>query len=239
MGEVFNPDMINCISQFFRDVHPKLVPGDDIYPELFDTDLFFPLQRKTELAEMMREARKIKPRIVMEIGCDKGASIYHWVMCLQPTVNLIIGCEVKGTPYRNLFEDRFRHIDFLWRDRSSYDPATVDSVSLSLGSEKIDILFIDGDKTTTEKDFNSYLPLMSSNGIVLIHDVCEDGGPSRSFRRIGQRYRTKVIYDTSDYDNLEPLREGENPKNSYDGWLRHWKGKGCGVGVVYLNGDSK
>jgi hypothetical protein len=238
MSETFHSEMLNCISQFFREVHPKLTPSQDIYPEIFDTDLFFPLQRKTELAEMMREARKVRPRVVMEIGCDKGGGLYHWCMCLQPTISLVIGCEVKGTPYRNIFEEKFRTIDFLWRDRSSYASATVDSVYLALGSEKIDVLFIDGDKTATEKDFTAYLPLMSKRGIVFIHDVCEDGGPQRAFQRIRRQYRSKVIHDTSDYNNLKPLKDGEKPKNSYDGWLRHWQGKGAGVGVVYL-GDQQ
>lgn len=234
MSETFPSDMLDCISKFFREVHPKLTPGQDIYPEVFDTDLFFPLQRKTELAEMMREARKVRPRVAMEIGCDKGASLYHFCMCLQPTIELVIGCEFKGTPYRNIFEDRFRTIDFLWRDRSSYHPDTVSSLELALGGEKIDVLFIDGDKGAYDKDFAAYLPMMSKSGVVFLHDVCEDGGPRRTFDKLSNQYKTKIIHDISDFENLHPLKDGEQPKNSYEGWLRHWYGRGCGVGVVYM-----
>jgi cephalosporin hydroxylase len=55
------------------------MPGLDLYTEIFDHPWLFPLQRKAEMAAMMKLARSIEPKTVMEIGSDKGGSFYHWV----------------------------------------------------------------------------------------------------------------------------------------------------------------
>ena len=56
MDAPFPAGMMPCIEQFFREVHPNLKPGQDMYPEVFDTTHFFPLQRQRELARMMQIA---------------------------------------------------------------------------------------------------------------------------------------------------------------------------------------
>jgi uncharacterized protein YlaN (UPF0358 family) len=63
MDAPFPDGMLECIDKFFKDDHLRL-PGEDIYNEVFDTDLFFPLQRKQELIQMIRIARRYSPRVV-------------------------------------------------------------------------------------------------------------------------------------------------------------------------------
>lgn len=212
-------------------------PGLDYYPEVFSTNFFFPLQRQQELARMMRVARTISPQLVMEIGTDKGGGLYHWIKCL-PTVKSVIACEIRGTPYNNVFCDTYPTLNFLFIPWSSQDKGLIPIIERFLPlrkGKKIDVLFIDGDKTKFVEDFDTYLPLMNPNGIVLMHDIT-DGEPGAAFRTIAARgYLTEEIIDR--YDTRKALKRadlGYPASCPHEAWLRHWAGRSCGVGVIYL-----
>jgi hypothetical protein len=222
-----------------------LVPADRSFlgvtsDHLFKTDLF-PLQRKRELALMLQLAKRINPKTVMEIGADKGGTLYHWCEYLEPKT--VIACEIRGTPYWNTFEDRFPDIDFLWLSCSSFgDCSPGKSTSeyvrqwLEDGDKsKIDVLFIDGDKSFFLADFNAYKNLMAPTGIVFMHDIT-DAIPGSAYRAIQRGevgdYRTLDLINTS--ESVEMRLFGREPKCGHDGWLRHWAGRSCGIGCVLM-----
>lgn len=234
MDAPFPEHMMPAWEKFFHEVHPNLTPGQDSYPEVFASNGLFPLQRRKELEAMMQLARGSNPRTVMEIGSDKGGGLYHWCMSL-PSVENVVACEIRGTPYRYLFSEAF-DIDFCWPNGGSLD--VIDGVEHWLNKDglRIDVLFIDGDKNGMLRDFDAYLPIMRRpGGLVFIHDY-RDPGPDRTWLRLRQRgYRTAVILDES--EGLEAavrVRRGNEPMNEHDAWLAHWEGRSCGVGVVYL-----
>ena len=234
MDADFPDEMTESIERFFREVHPKLIPGQDVYPEVFETALFFPLQRQRELARMMQIARSISPKTVMEIGADKGGGLYHWCNSL-PTVKNVIACEIRGTPYGGIFEDGFPITSFLWIEGPSRDASLLGLVKTYLKTETIDCLFIDGCKLTMLEDFDAYLPTMSKGGIVFIHDV-QDDYPAQTFNALRNRgYRTELILDKSEASEaVAREKAGEVTKSPWDGWLKYWIGRSCGVGVVYV-----
>lgn len=233
MDADFPAGMVEGIAEFFRSESGR-VPGADVYEDVFRDPHFFPLQRKGELGQMMQVVREIRPTTIMEIGADKGGGLYHWCKG-QTTARRVIACEVRGTPYRSMFEENF-DLDFLWLGSSSYDEAVVAKVAGWLGSDRIDVLFIDGDKSAFETDFDSYLPLMSANGIVLMHDV-SDPPMSDVFQKLSGKYRTQWIKDTEEVNkSLERESQGIPPDSPHEGWLRHWRGRSCTVGVIYLGG---
>lgn len=228
----FPPEMLNCIEEFFL-TDKSRTPGMDVYQDVFDTRLFFPLQRQCETAEMIRIARSISPKVVMEIGADKGGSLYHWIKCL-PTVNRVIASEVRGTPYASLFEKEFPTVQFHWT-LSSYRPQNVSAIKDWLGNDTIDVLFIDGNKTTFELDFYTYLPSMSQGGIVFMHDITDRCPKEAYINVINRGYAHRTIVDQTDtHLALERESLGLPPSSPHEEWLRHWKGKSCGVGVIYL-----
>lgn len=234
MDSPFPVDMVSDITRFFKEVHPTLEPGRNLYDVVFSHPNFFPLQRKAEMVEMIRMARQIGPKTVMEIGSDKAGSLYHWCQCL-PTVKTVIGCEVRGTPYAAQFEENFPDIHFGWT-QDSMSRLGLEQVRETLIEEPfpqcIDVLFIDGDKSHFLTDFDNYLPMMNPKGIVFMHDI-KDSPPRQAFEAVKKRgYETKEIIDISDYHVLRAL--GREPKDAYEGWLNHWKGNSCGVGVIYL-----
>ena len=53
--------LVPAWEQFFQEPHE---PGADLYDEIFDSPILFPLQRKREMAAMMRAAGS--PQVVMQ-----------------------------------------------------------------------------------------------------------------------------------------------------------------------------
>jgi len=235
MDKDFPDGMLESIEEFLDKVHPHLEPGRNVYQEVFNTPMFFPLQRQAELAWMMRKARERTPRVVMEIGADKGGGLYHWCQSLAPTVERVVACEIRGTPYATAFERAFPHLDFFWMPCPSRDMVEFGRLRRWLESDSLDCLFIDGDKGTFWEDLVLYRSLMvKDRGLVFMHDI-QDSAPRAAFDRAGSRYRTELYIDKTDwYDTQERQSLGLLPRGSHDGWLRHWAGLSCGVGVVYL-----
>lgn len=159
-------------------------PGMDLYPEVFEHPLLFPLQRMGEAAAMIQIAREYSPKVVMDVGSDKGGGLYHWIKCL-PSVQRVIACEVRGTPYNVALQRAFPSIDFLWLPFSSYKASTVDEVKWFLDDPPatIDVLFLDGDKARFDQDFWLYARFMTPRSVVFFHDVA-DPSPRQAFESV-------------------------------------------------------
>lgn len=240
MDAPFPEGMMEQIEKFLS-TDTQRIEGANIYHEVFSNPLMFPLQRQAELERMIQTARSVNPTTVMEIGSDKAGGLYHWCKCL-PTVKNVIACEIRGTPYDRVFDAAFPNTNFLWMPGSSYNPRNVRQIELFLQMirSKIDILFIDGDKTQLENDFYAYLPLMSNHGVVFVHDIT-DKYPGDAYKRIchGSSRIHHEILDTSDTQRAnERADAGEESANPHEDWLRHWDGRSCGVGCIFMP-DSK
>jgi len=208
----------------------RFLVTDSHYLDVFTTARFFPLQRKNELKAMLSIASLVKPKVVYEIGADKGGSLYCWCK-FSPSVERVIACEVRGTPYKKLFERAFPKIDFLWIEESSFREETVDLVSGWLGDDSIDCLFIDGDKSNFLTDFEQYIPMVSPFGIVFMHDI-QDEHPGRDYQSVVRKgYKTVRLIDTT--ESVELVLSDKEPKDSYESWLLTWYGRSAGVGVIF------
>jgi len=210
--------------------------GLDVYDKVFDHGLLFPLQRRKETAKMIRLARTIQPKIVVEIGADKGGSVYHWIKGL-PSVKEAWAIEIRGVPYVPLFQENFLGLHVHGIAESSYDPLVFKEFKGQVGGP-IDCLMLDGDKGAFLDDFDLYKPLMRKGGIIFMHDIypCGPNDPTvaawKEVKKMG--FKTQEIIDFSEVDEeLEREKRGEKPKNSHAGWVRHWKKSSCGVGVVF------
>lgn len=230
----FPAGMLAEIERFLAADSPRS-PGQDLYHDLFETRLFFPLQRPAEMRRMVQIARAIRPQVVFEIGADKGASLYTWCKALSPLACL--ACEIRGLPYWQAFHKAFPGIEFCWLEGSSYDPETVDRVRRWLGRQRIDVLFLDGDKAYYDRDWEAYLPLMAPTGVAFFHDINEPGNPRDAFQRARFGRRWEEIIDTSDAQAvLARQAAGITPRTPHESWLAYWAGRSCGVGVVWVTG---
>lgn len=198
---------------------------------VFSHPVLFPLQRRRELEWMLLLSSKKSPRVVMEIGADKGGGIFHW--CSLPTVQQVIACEIRGVPYVDAFGDYFSATDIVGISESSYSVATVNRVQRMLLSP-IDVLFIDGDKGQFDTDFLCYLPLMAKDGIVFFHDI-QDEAPRAGFNKVKGDYFAEEFIDKSESAEAVTKEKANIPSNNaHENWLRYWKGRSCGVGVIHL-----
>lgn len=198
--------------------------------DLIYSSACFPFQRKRELSVMMELAQRIKPKIVMEIGLGNGGGLFHWCKS-QPTLEKVIGSEVREIPYKREFENHFTQYNFLWvgASRNSFS-----KVKNWLGGQTIDCLFIDGDKKNLDKDFNLYLPLVSPKGIVFCHDVF--GTTINPFRKITENSNRQYVKFADTSESLEAIQREmlKIPSQSaYENWLRKWRGRSGGFGVIY------
>jgi hypothetical protein len=201
---------------------------------IWDTAMF-PLQRRNELEAMaMLAARATQGRhgVVMEIGADKGGTLLHWLVLTG--AKTIIANEVRGCPYSDLFAAKFIDREFLWHEQSSYTPEGVAAVARFLNGRTIDFLFIDGNKAEFRRDFDCYRHFMRPGGIVCMHDI-QDDAPGRAFRSLQSDYITGVIVDTTQSAAaMVRERSGIPAATPHEEWLRFWKGRSCGVGVIYI-----
>lgn len=214
--------------------------SDHICDEVFTTSLF-PLQRQAEMRQMRRLICERIPltRSIIDVGSDKGGGVYHWCEWF-PSLEKMIVIEPRGTPYAPLFEKAFPSVRFLWITASSHSAATQRTVKEFLGDDKLDIAFIDGDKTATRRDFDTYAPMMRQGGCVLIHDINLRGHPQDTFRELSATHEHHAIIDLSelppDYKSIAPTTAPRFP--AYDQWLKHWGDTSAGVGVLYITGEN-
>lgn len=196
---------------------------------LFDHPTLFPLQRIDELFYLVDHVFD-EMDVVMEIGSDKGGLVY--AMCREVRPNKMIACEVRGTPYGHVMERMFPDIKFLWLPYSSYDSTTLDKVREFLGEDKIDGLFIDGDKSQFKLDFDTYRPLMNPLGTVVMHDiVCE---PMKTvFEQCSKDLSSEAYVDVSQWHRY--VSEGKKCVTRHDYWLETWKTNSCGLGIIHLD----
>lgn len=242
----YPPNLVEEVEQFLT--QDRCEPGRDIYDDIFRNQVFFPLQRKRELQQMIEMARSVCPRTIMEIGACSGASLYHWCKCF-PDVRRVIACEVRGCPYAHLFERAFPDISFLWLEESSYDPRTVAQVNEWLGVFRIDVLFIDGEKVRFLEDFQAYLPYMSSRGVVFMHDQQDNPPCEQAFAKASLGYRSQRVVDLADwsallYRSTVPAkgivtRESLGQLTPYEEWLWYWRGRSCGFGAIWMDRERR
>lgn len=216
--------------------HHSWPAGQDSYSQIFESKLFFPLQRRRELEAMMRRCRRIAPKTVMVIGSDKGSDLFHFVKCL-PSVRKAIACEIRGTPYADAFKRYFPEVQFLFLPMGSRVPRALAKTESFLASDKIDCLFIDGDKCTFTEDFKAYRPFIAPGGLALMHDICcppDTASCADAFAEAAKTHRTEKIVDVSEYDeDRQAAKRGEPVNSSYGHWVRYWSDyPTCGVGVI-------
>lgn len=197
---------------------------------VFDDGWLFPLQRRAELERMVGTAIENGAKTVLEVGTDKGGGFYSWMYRLQPKKAIAI--EIRGVPFAEPMQRAFPKTKLLALEESSYAPGTVAKVAEFLGKDRLDVVFLDGDKANYHRDFEAYLPLVRPGGLIFLHDIVDDIEPRRFFWSLRSRFRLGVIIDGRE-GALAGLETGP-PTSAWNQWLRIWGANSCGVGVVHV-----
>ncbi len=131
--------------------------------------------------------RFMKPRVIAELGVHWGTSFFAFAQAVKDggLSTRLVGVDTwRGDnhtgPYgnevlesvRGIGRRRFPSVEFMLL------PMTFDEALPQVADESIDLLHVDGfhEYAAVEHDFESWLPKLAPDGIVLLHDVAESTG---------------------------------------------------------------
>lgn len=140
-----------------------------------------PSQVREEISELLNLVAALHPKSILEIGTAGGGTLYLFSRIAKANARIVTVDLPKGQfkpdlvalkiPLYRSFALGNQKICVIKGD--SHDQRTQKEVGESLGDERIDFLFIDGDHSYTgvRKDFDTYSTLVRNGGLVAFHDI--------------------------------------------------------------------
>jgi predicted O-methyltransferase YrrM len=185
---------------------PHGAPPETVVDFVLNTSekLIAPTQDRSEILQLTTLINQRKPRVIVEIGTEKGGTLAIWCAVADPKATIVSidlpgGAFGGGYPgWRTRLYRRFAQpsqtLHLLRKD--SHQPATRELLNTLLPAGGIDYLFIDGDHTYegAKQDFEMYSPLVRRGGLVVFHDICTKTEASCQVYKFWQEVRTKHKY---------------------------------------------
>ena len=183
-----------------------------------------PIQLKSEIAGLMDIVKEAGPETIIEIGTASGGTLA--LLCHSSSENAIAiridlpyGRGGGGYPAwrRPLYRACARPGQRLHLIRkSSHENKTLKKVKKILKGAPVDFLFIDGDHAYegVKRDFEMYSPLVSSGGIIALHDIAKH--PPDTMCNV-YKFWEEI---KSSYKNVEIIADKDQ--------------SGFGIGVLYV-----
>jgi cephalosporin hydroxylase len=136
-------------------------------------------QNRDELLDCAKFIEELKPRNVLEVGTQYGASFLVWCTLstgIRVSVDMPNGV-FGGIPMDTvrerdtLFQQRFQNVFFVEKD--SHLQSTVEEVEGLFKGDLVDFLFIDADHTYdgVSSDYNMYKKFVRVGGYIGFHDI--------------------------------------------------------------------
>ena len=159
-------------------------------------------QLPDELAEALAVVAGIDPKVILEVGCDLGGTLYAWREAFPEAA--VLGITLADNSYAT--GGSGDHVDrsldthgATVRIGDSHDPQTRRWVVEALGERPIDVLVLDGDHSRggLYADLGDYGPLVRPGGLILLHDIASLGDPRTEVHQVwpelADRYETSEI----------------------------------------------
>jgi len=173
-----------------------------------------PAQIHDEILGLLKILDKMRPKIVVEIGTDKGGTLFLFSHVASEDAILISvdlphgrfggGYPNWKIPLYKSFAIANQKIYLIRAD--SHDQNTFKKVKEILKNKYIDFLFIDGDHfyNGVKKDFEMYRSLVKEGGIIAFHDIVPGpernvGGVPKFWMELKEKYSGKEI--VKDWNN--------------------------------------
>ncbi len=135
-------------------------------------------QNKNELIDFIAWIKNKNIKNILEIGTDKGGNFYLLSNLEKDGVKISIdlpsarfGEQINVDERNKILKQCPGKIHLI--NGNSQDPSIIKQVEFILKSEKLDLLFIDGDHTYTgvRQDYNNYVNFVKDGGAVVFHDI--------------------------------------------------------------------
>ena len=159
-----------------------------------------PVQIESEISDLFNIVKNLNPKVICEIGTDRGGTLYLWSKAIQPD-GLIISIDLPRTyrkPLNRFFCSSFfetQRIHFLRENSQSAECQM--SVQKILNGRKIDFLFIDADHSYegVKKDFKLYSDFVRKPGLVAFHDILDECGVDKFWSEVRPYYKHMEIVE--------------------------------------------
>jgi len=155
----------------------------------------FASQGKRELKRLLEILISIKPKVILEIGVDRGGSINVWRKVFPEAY--IIGIDISG--YADFTGCSCKTIGY---SQSEIVQTLTQDVLREHKFDYIDFLFIDGDhmEKSVWDDFNYYSSLVKKGGIIALHDVWLEDNPAVEVYKVWKELKHKYNYEEFHFD---------------------------------------
>ncbi|MBM3400839.1 MAG: class I SAM-dependent methyltransferase [Bacteroidetes bacterium] len=138
-----------------------------------------PSQVMKEITKLFELIKSENPKVVLEIGTDKGGTLYLWCQAAAEDATIVsidLSSRRRYSPRRRDLYAKFVksvHQKLHFLPFSSHEQSTVDKACALFGNKKIDYLFIDGDHTYegVKQDYIMFSPLVKTGGLIAFHDI--------------------------------------------------------------------
>lgn len=165
-----------------------------------------PKQVVSEIKELYDIVLEQRVSCACEIGTFRGGTFYLWCKAALDNATLIsidlpsddsnqFFSAQRRKFYKHFASSPQQNIYFLAAD--SHQNSTREHLHKILGGQKIDFLFIDGDHSYegVVQDFELYLPLVRSGGVIAFHDILpRPEFPSIEVYRLWEALKIKYKY---------------------------------------------
>jgi predicted O-methyltransferase YrrM len=192
------------------------IQGHDLVDLRLGPESVVASQKYDELIPFLSKARELNPRSICEIGTSAGGTLYALTrIAAEDAIIVSVDISIPETTRLARFglsRERQRLVSI---EGDSQEAETRALVEKAIGSEPLDVLFIDGDHSYTgvRSDFELYSPLVRKGGIIGLHDINEDfstrlgvstaaisGDVPRFWRELKERYETEELIADREQD---------------------------------------
>jgi cephalosporin hydroxylase len=128
------------------------------------------------LTDALILADAVRPEVIVEIGCDRGGTLYAWrKICLR-----VYGITTVDNGFASGGSGgALQHHGATVIHGDSHDPATLRTLLDLLDYHPVDVLVIDGDHhlAGVRQDFEWYGSLVRPGGLIMLHDIAVSNDP--------------------------------------------------------------
>lgn len=126
-------------------------------------------QKPGELAGLLEVLEQVAPRVIVEIGCDAGGTLWAWSQL--PSRPRVIGVDLPGGAYSAASFPQAHGAELVIGN--SHHKGTYARLREVLAGQAADVLFIDADHTYqgVASDYHGYRPVVRPGGLIVFHDI--------------------------------------------------------------------